>query len=550
VGLVLGDNELPDNSYRLKWIGKNFDKIDRPPMRRSLGCHLVGSALPVPDTTHMPSALQGAVKRVAAAMPPINRQKLRRLKRFVIRFLNKNFQNKQFQQDEHFDFSEWIEQTPYERYRKDELILVNERVKLGWKKKYKYVKSFIKDECYPEYKHPRGIYSRTDEYKCLVGPFFAKLGDIIFDSKFFIKHVPVCDRPQWLLDTFADKPNVFCTDFSKFEATFVRTLMKIELSVYAWFLKYNPNKEYLLGLIQMGMMSTNRIEFRDFCFNLMCKRMSGEMNTSVGNGIFNLVLTFFLLEESGNRYYDGRFEGDDGICWYSDNAPTVNDYRDMGSIIKIDVPLRLSEASFCGQIFDVDDLDVVCDPFEVLASFGYTTRDYMTANRDTLDNLIRAKSLSYLYQYPACPIIRSLALMGLRVVSKLPIEKIIAYGKKTTNNMYEKHLWIEMETYFKNNKTFDNKVKINTRLLVERKYNISIELQLKIEEYLDSITVLQPLQIPDILQYYHKDALHFYDINSIGYCSFKEERNLPLFSTSIANKIKIYIDNVFFKLYP
>ena len=211
-----------------------FFGANRKIVRKSLGCHFDGAACPVPDLNFGPDQVAGAVKRVAAKMPDIDKVKLRKFKRFVHRWCKKHLKDDIFSKDEMFDFYEWIEQTPYPNYRKDELKGIYERG-LG-RKANKKVKAFIKDESYPEYKHVRGIYSRHDDYKCRVGPFFQKLGDIIFKKKWFIKKIPVNDRPKWIMDKFGNQHNIFCTDFSQFEATFVDKLMRIELIVYRYLL--------------------------------------------------------------------------------------------------------------------------------------------------------------------------------------------------------------------------------------------------------------------------------------------------------------------------
>nr|WDS50660.1 MAG: nonstructural protein [Riboviria sp.] len=229
-------------------------------------------------------------------MPEICPVKLRKFKRFVKRWCWTNLADDIFPHDEVFDFYEWINKTPYPKYRKQELTEVYER---GLSRKpNKKVKAFIKDESYPDYKHVRGIYSRHDDYKCRVGPFFQKLGDIIFSKKWFIKKIPVNDRPKWIMDKFGNQHNIFCTDFSQFEATFVDKLMSVELIVYRFLLRKHPRHDEIIKTIVSGMTGKNNIQFYSWIMNVSCKRMSGEMNTSVSNGFMNLLLTHFLLRRS------------------------------------------------------------------------------------------------------------------------------------------------------------------------------------------------------------------------------------------------------------
>lgn len=519
-------------------------QTQRPIMRISLGCHLVGAANPVPDTTHAPSIAQGAIKRVAAKMPVINRPKLRRLKRFCKRFLDKNFEK--FDSTEHFEFEEWIENAPYERYRKNELKEVHENLETrkpgsGKFNKYKIVKMFVKDENYPEYKFHRLICSRTDEYKVLVGPFFKKLGEKIFKSKWFIKKISMDKRPSAIYEKLRQYKTIFCTDFSKFEATFEPLLLKIEEHIYRWFLEDNPHAKEIMDLIIKGMHGKNVIQNMRLSFEVVGKRMSGEMNTSEANGLMNLMMTFFILEENNIKEYDAYFEGDDGIIGINGNLPTEKDYADLGARIKIDLPNKISEASFCGLIFDEEVGDNVCDPVEALMSFGYTTRQYITANKRKKESLLRVKSLSMLYQYPGCPILASLGRYGLRVTNHINDNQLMAtYRKMKLNNYERQELDLIWKEYKGKTEIFHRSIDSRTRVLVSNRYRIPIETQHKIEQYLDNLNVLEPLVIPEFMELVSKDCIHYYETYGANINTKEQIRySLPDFSHT---KYKIWTD--------
>lgn len=542
IGLILGAEEKPDPSYRLRSRSANFNNSDRKPVRKSLGCHFDGAALPVPDLRYAPDQVAGATKRVAAKMPTINRTKLRKFKRFVRRWCVKYLSGHIFKSDEAFDFYEWIENTPYEAYRKNELIAVYEN--LGNRRPRTKVKSFIKDEPYERFKHVRGIYSRDDEYKVRVGPFFQKVGDIIFSLPWFIKKIPIYKRPAWLLNKFADTPNLFCTDFSQYEATFVKELMNVELIVYRFLLQGHPQSKDILDAISSGMMSKNFIQFYEWSMTLTCKRMSGEMNTSVGNGIINLLMTHFILEDIGNKCYNSAFEGDDSLNSYDVKAPTKQDYADLGAVIKIEFPKSLCEASFCGQIFDPEDLDIVANPCEALVSFGWTKSQYMCAKANTLLTLLKSKSLSMLYEYSGCPILRSLALYGLRMTNKITLEQVTIQKKKEKQSLYDKEEWLELLDNYDDNPMFNNFVKSNTRLLVQEKFGISVVLQLQLEEYLDNKNDLSPIVFEPLKEQCDKDWIQYFEMYSVPTPKFeiKEYRDIPQVVVSTGHKCKYYLN--------
>jgi len=522
----------PDPTFRLRFFKQS--ELKRRPYRISLGCHFDGAALPVPDGSYFPSQIEGCLKRVASAMPLPDNARRRRLKRFVVRFLNKEFAGCQFSEEETFDFNEWLDATPYPAYRKDELRKIyDDQADIA---QAKNVKGFTKDEHYSEYKAYRGIHSRSDHFKVLIGPFFAKFSKKIFASRFFIKKIAVCDRPRFILERMGHYTKIFMTDYSKFEATFKLWLMKIEFLVYDWFLKYHPKRAYFMHLFKSVLAGVNYVSFKNWCFKLTACRMSGEMNTSEGNGIMNLILTFFLLIELGNDP-DGVFEGDDGMSCISHNFPTVADYATLGAVIKIDVPAHWSEGSFCGMIFDPEVGDNVTDPMECIMSFGYTTREYTGANIKTKLSLLRSKSMSLLYQYPGCPMLRNLALYGLRMTKDLDPKRYQRFVSSRKIDTYERQLYDEVRAYWDSHEVVGKAIDDRTRDLVWRRFNIDPCLQKDFEAYLDNKDDLSPIIFPRLLQFCNSDQIHYYDHYSVA---ISDMQKLPDFCCDKVRRINTW----------
>jgi hypothetical protein len=493
VGVVLGPNERPDLSFRVIRLHEGFFDMDkRRSVRVSLGCHIRGASLPVPDLNHGPSLLAGCTKRVAAAMPRITQPRLRSFHRFVKKFCNKYLTSLRFSPDETFEFENWIDETNYALYRREELKRVHE---LGKHSKVNAsIKAFAKDENYTDFKHLRGIYSRHDDYKCRVGPFFQKFGDRLFALPWFIKKIPVPDRPHALLERLSAYDKIFCTDFSQYEATFIRDLMRIEHWVYRWCLEGHPMQQKFMELFT-HMSGTNKIQFRDFCIKLIAKRMSGEMNTSCGNGLMNLLITMYNLYRIGNdlEKVHAYFEGDDGIIGCS-ILPTANLYSDLGATIKIEIPESIATASFCGNVFDPVALHNVTNPMEASVAFGWIgARSYRFSGTVQHGKLLCCKSLSMLYSYPGCPILAALGRYGLRVSGHHIKDLGDEWLKSHSDNLYEYELNRQSLDYISAFGVPTCDVHINTRLLVEKLYHISVESQIFHEKYLDSLTGLQEL---------------------------------------------------------
>jgi hypothetical protein len=487
-GVVL-TTQIPDATFRVTAFRGNFDYCIRKPMRVSLGCNVLGYAAPAPDVNHGPSLLAGVNKRIGAAMPPIDRVFYRKFFRFVKRFCKKHLTSLIFDPLEDFDFEEWIESANYPKYRKDEL---REVYKQSLERKpITQVKAFCKDEDYPDFKFPRGIYSRDDDYKVRVGPFFKKFGDLLFQLKWFIKKIPVNERPFKILEKLERFKKIFCTDFSSYEATFVELLMEVELWVYNFSLQNHPRRKYYNDLFAK-LKKMNIIDYKLFTMRIEARRMSGEMNTSCGNGVMNLLLTFFQCVEAGNSLeeIDAYFEGDDGIVGCS-VYPTAENYTRLGCNIKIEIPTSISTASFCGNIFHREVCRNVTNPCEASVRFGWTTREYLNATDRKLSELLRAKSMSLLYEYPGCPILRSLALYGLRVSRDISKEQLL----KTAKNTYERDFLTELIENYNLKELVDIGVDERTRALVFDLYGISPELQLYNERYLDSLNELTELKL-------------------------------------------------------
>lgn len=531
-------DEVPDKTFRLLKMSSHFYNSTRAVMRVSLGCNVNHVALPVPDVNFAPDQVAGAVKRVAAKMPEINKIKLRKLKRFTLRWCKRHLSPYIFKADEHFDFLEWLESTNYPLYRKIELTKVHGESLI--KAPISKILAFIKDENYAEWKHMRGIYSRHDDYKVRVGPFFKKLGDIIFKLKWFIKKIPVNLRPKAMLDRFGDDPNLFCTDFSQYEATFVRQLMSVELILYRFILQNNPHSTEIIKLIVSGMMRNNYIQFYLWSMKINCKRMSGEMSTSVSNGFMNLIITHFLLTEAGNKEFDSYFEGDDSINSFDVRAPTSKEYEELGAKIKIEKPNNLCEASFCGQVFDKSDLDNVVNPLEALVSFGWTGRQYLFASKQTKLKLLKAKSLSLLYEYSGCPILRSLALYGLRMTNSISIPDMNFIMKKMRMDSYQRDAYVSMLDNYNEEQVFNNNVKQNTRFLVEKLYCISIKCQLEVEDYLDNLTDLVPLELPSLYGLMPKCWFDCFETYSVHVDNAKTYSDIPYLSVTTGYKYRFY----------
>lgn len=125
-------------------------------------------------------------------------------------------------------------------------------------------------------KMPRLINSRCDAFKVWFGPLAKSMEDHVYASHYFIKHVPVPNRPA-LLDTLVrDGLKYFSTDFTAFESHFTRQVMEAcEFQLYDWMLGRERGR-----YVAKVLGGTNKMHTRTGVdCSVEARRMSGEMTT-------------------------------------------------------------------------------------------------------------------------------------------------------------------------------------------------------------------------------------------------------------------------------
>lgn len=341
----------------------------------------------------------------------------------------------------------------------------------------------------------------------MVGPYFKLIENELYKDPSFIKHIPVSERPQYIYDyLYKDGSAYYATDHSQYEAHFTLEIMEqCEFKLYEYMTKNLESGKLFMERVRQIIGGRNYCKFSGGCFEINATRMSGEMNTSLGNGFTNKMVNEFLLKESGCTDYKGVYEGDDGLTRFSGTPPTAIMYSKLGFTIKLDRHESLNTASFCGMVFDLDDRQSLTDPVKVMLNFGWASEKYKDARTDTLLSLLKAKALSFKYQYPACPIVTSLSNYALRITRTLKA-KIPTDLTNFKKNMYATAINTPIKHIL---------VGINSRLIVEQVYGISIQQQLSLEYYFDSLNDVQELWHPVFEEIFTKIHSHNYD-NFVG----------------------------------
>jgi len=520
----------------------DISDLSRSPMRCDLGLACFGAAQPVPDISYTPNFIAGLQHRVGRRPPKVSREILRSINRFVRKWCKKNLVPLTAQDIPSFD--EWLTARPYTQRRKAELRKVYEKMsgKPYPVDKDIWIKAFIKDECYDgEYKVPRGIFSRDDAFKVYSGPIFSAIEARIYNHPAFIKHIPVPDRPSYISRLLLDDTDpgntlptdehkhtiprafdrelrknnlprtafdqrawrVYASDYSSFESHFTPEIKaNLENIVYDFLCSQLPHAlRDTMAFITRVLSGDNRIVSKFGIFSLLATRMSGEMNTSCGNGISNLLVNLYVIWAIGGRCMRGVVEGDDGLFRYFGPQVKSEYFKMCGWTIKIGTFDTINDASFCGIVFDELDGINVTNPISGLLEYGWGSGKYAKLPMKAKLRLLRAKSLSLLYSYPGCPILQSLALAGLRITTGM--KWLVPYNA----SQYEREEFQMAIKYIKENGLPVREVPQRTRNLVERLYGITVESQIEIEKRLDSITEPCVLRFPELEHLYKVDQI-------------------------------------------
>jgi len=466
-----------------------------------LGPSLIGLAPPIPDGRDRDTVIDGCLRRFCVAPPVAAPELCRKFRKFVRKWVRTNLNPLDHSQV--LTYEEWLDQTNYPAWRKDELKRNWERSAPDFsggkplvQRKYRKLQSFCKVETYPKYKAARAINARSDAFKNFTGRFFKSIELELFKLPWFIKHVPVKDRSNYMVQRFTGWGGPYYqTDYSHFESHFSARYMKIaEFELYKYMLQNYPLE---IDAICGVMAGENVCEFRHFDLKVDACRMSGEMCTSLGNGFANLMNTLFLVEHKTGSCENciGVVEGDDGL-FAMQGTLTSKDYSDIGFDIKIELCQDVLAASFCGIIASVDG-SPLADPRQIILNFGWSHSPSIAASPRVRLGLLRAKVLSLLYEHPNCPILTKFALRYIHLTEGVePIWQANWYERMLESQVK----FFEHETLAAATKPLSDEVRVQ----FARLFDIDVDTQLQIESNLQNYG-LEEIKDPALLLMYRGD---------------------------------------------
>lgn len=429
------------------------------------------------------------------------------LEQHTLNWLRNNL--KPLRHDTNFDAISWINNIKHPEWRKRELRNIyfsmphiNQIKSVRGIKKYVHTlcKSFVKFESYDSYKHARSINARVDEFKVFFGPYVTPIESVLYEHPAFIKHVPVEKRAQYVDELLSSFRSTYgATDHTSFESMFTKNFMdKIEMHLFEYMLQNVPNNNFIIRMIREALTGKNHLQYKWFTVELEATRMSGDMCTSLCNGFSNLMIITYLI---GNCPV--VVEGDDSL-YRSNNIPDPRAFAELGANAKIEIDDEVCLASFCGLVYNQYNFDSLTDPVRALLKLGWSTRNYVGAKNQTLEAMLRVKALSYICQFPNCPIISKFCKIILDTVQAKKCKMLrYIFGRNVCD--YNRHHLLRALDH----KYSDPIIHIESRRVIAIKYGIDVASQLKIESDMDFGVF--PFKSLTLLDFVSRASIHNYD---------------------------------------
>jgi len=446
-------------------------------------------AAPRPDLTSTIALVACAGGRLFKETPTPDEGELRKLRNFARRYCEVKFRH--LSEYDIQDTVAWVNSRKRPGSWKRKLLRTLERYGGDvWSKAFQQemsrIQGHVKDETYPEFKYPRGINARVDENKLLFGPLISAMEEIVYEDPHFIKHIPAAERPAYIGERLSHFSQFICTDFSSFEGSFTR---EVTNSLERVFLDHMMSK--LSPALKEKYAKAFAVCYGEKVLNyvgvdLACEalRMSGEMWTSLCNGVSNLIVQEYIMSEMGVPC-EGVVEGDDGLFGFTYGTPLPDSemYAKIGFSIKIIVTDDLNSASFCGIVFDVSKNVNITDPRDFLAGIAWLPYRYRQYRPSKKFALLNAKALSFHHQYPGCPVLEAATWNVLRITkSRNRADLDWVFEKSGFFNAYEEedfaNAWCQMDLT-------RHPVAFTTRVLMQESFGIDIATQIRLERWFD-----------------------------------------------------------------
>jgi hypothetical protein len=258
-----------------------------------------------------------------------------------------------------FSFNKFVQSKPgalRKRYLKAYKQLLNGDVSLS---KIDTIAAFVKNERYfEEGKSPRMIMGRDPRFNILYARFISRLEDSFFKLP---QVANACDywtcgeKFQKLLGAW-----MFENDMSKYESSQRKFHLYLEFLVYSMVVSPDEVSD-LATLFAVKMKKKGRAEGVEFEFDFC--RGSGDMDTSLGNGVINYLATMYFMiknfcdksvcefEKCGCIFDKFVLKGDDNYGFCPKGSALKNTFLDWGFDAKLKLNVDPRKTEFCSGHF-------------------------------------------------------------------------------------------------------------------------------------------------------------------------------------------------------
>ena len=263
-------------------------------------------------------------------------------------------------------------------------------------KKDAELKTFVKAEKLekPE-ADPRVIQPRSPRFNAAVGvyikacePIIYKAINKMFGGKTVMKGLNASQRGAAMHSAWRRfrRPVAVGLDASRWDQHVSKNMLEFEHTIYNSIF-HDP---FLSKLLSWQLINTGRVRCTDgnIKYTVSGRRMSGDMNTSLGNVLLMCVLVWTYLKRSGFKFGESPDvallnDGDDCVLVFeSDKLQCLDDlprwFGALGFVMKVEEPVReLEKVVFCqAQPIEVNpgEWRMVRDPRKVLSKDTYVVK--------------------------------------------------------------------------------------------------------------------------------------------------------------------------------
>lgn len=212
---------------------------------------------------------------------------------------------------------------------------------------------------------------------------------------------------------------VFSIDASRFDAHVSQQMLQVEHAVYK---RCYPGDRLLQQVLDLQLVNRGHTS-NGIAYKCPGGRMSGDMNTALGNCLLMLIFTTVTMEQLGfnNKQWNMLCDGDDTLIFISERHASylrtnfAGIFERAGMTIKLEnEATSLHQISFCqGRIVDCEDgLKFVQTPVRSYSRALVSTRHYQ--HLSAVDKVLNQIGRCELAINMGVPVLQEFALAMLR----------------------------------------------------------------------------------------------------------------------------------------